>query len=250
MQKDSESLARERLKSLRQSHKLKQVEVTENGGFKLDSNYRYYEKKFKLEYLPAKIEAQIIRAFLGHGTPPIEKHEILNLFHSQDIVAALCPDKCNGISIELESPQGGIVNSEVESAGDSFGVDGLYNKAFPPLTRQETELLIEEGQIMKGHGARYGQVIPMEDEAMAPDLPRGIRVLYDPVVELENGCYVFAHMNKMSRLVCRQYSVGSQDGSDKVIRLTPLNSAFQSYIIDKNMQGNIIGRVVFAFKSF
>ncbi len=120
MQKDSESLARERLKNLRISHKLKQVEVTENGGFHLDSNYRYYERKYKFEYLPARIEEQIIRAFLGHGTPPIQKHEILDLFHGQDIVAALCPDKFNGISIAPESPQGGIVNSEVESAGDSF----------------------------------------------------------------------------------------------------------------------------------
>ena len=57
-------------------------------------------------------------------------------------------------------------------------------------------------------------------------------------------------MNKMRCLVCRQYTVVSEDGRDKVIRLTPLNSAFDSYIIDKNMQGHIVGRVIFAFKSF
>ena len=145
---------------------------------------------------------------------------------------------------------GGIVNHEVEFTDDSSSVNSLFNKAFPPLTEHETKLLLEEGQVMKGHGIRYGQIIPMEDESMAPDLPYGIRVLYDPIAELTNGCYVFAHMNKMPRLVCRQFSVVSQDGRNKVIRLTPLNSAFDSYIIDKDMQGHVIGRVVFAFKSF
>lgn len=250
MQKDSESLARTRLKNLRKNHKLKQVQVTEFGGFNLDSNYRYYEKKYKFEYLPGRIKAQIIRAFLGHGTPPIEEHEILELFHDQDVVAAMCPHKFNGESLQQDSTQSGILKSEVESAGDSDDIHSLFSKAFPPLTRKETELLIEEGQVMKGHGIRYGQIVPMEDQSMAPDLPRGIRVLYDPTADLEDGCYVFAHMNKMPSLVCRQYSVTNQGGNSKVIRLTPLNKAFETYSIDKNMQGHIVGRVVFAFKSF
>lgn len=250
MQKESDSLARVRLKSLRKSRQLTQREVAHEGGFKLDSSYRYYERLFSADFLPPRIEGQIIRAFLGQGTPPIEKQEILSLFHSQEIVTALCPGKFNGISIEPESTQSGIIPSEVETAVDSNGINNLFSKAFPPLTRSETELLIEEGQVMKGHGVRYGQIIPMEDESMAPDLPYGIRVLYDPTADLENGCYVFAHMNKMPHLVCRQYSVTHEDGKGKVIRLTPLNSAFDSYLIDKEMQGHVIGRVVFAFRSF
>lgn len=250
MQKDSESLARTRLKNLRKNHQLTQREVALAGGFKLDSNYRYYERLFSADFLPPRIEDQIITAFLGHGTPAIEKHEILNLFHSQEIVAALCPDQINGRSMEPNSTQSGIIMPEVETEGDSFGIDSLFSKAFPPLTRHETKLLIEEGQVMKGHGVRYGQIVPMEDDAMAPDLPLGIRVLYDPTADLQNGCYVFAHMNKSRRLVCRKYSIISKDGNDKMIRLTPLNNAFDSYLIDKHLQGHIVGRVVFAFKSF
>ena len=250
MQKDSELLARTRLKNLRKSHQLTQVEVALKGNFKLDSNYRYYENKFSSDFLPSRMEWQITKAFLGHGTPPIEKHEILSLFHVEEIVATLCPEKFNGKSLQQESPQSGILNCGVESTSDSVGVNSLFNKAFPALTQTETKLLIEEGQVMKGLGVRYGQIVPMEDEAMAPELPYGMRVLYDPVADLEDGCYVFVHMNKMPRLVCRQYSITHQDGRNKVIRLTPLNSAFDSYSIDENMQGRIVGRVVFAFRSF
>lgn len=250
MQKDSETFARTRLKNLRKSRQLTQREIAEKGGFKLDSNYRYYELKFASYFLPKRIKEQIIRGFLGHGTPPIQKHEILGLFPPQEIVTALHPGQTNGAFKEPNSTQSGIVNHEVEFTSDSSSVNGLFNKAFPPLTEHETKLLLEEGQVMKGHGIRYGQIIPMEDESMAPDLPYGIRVLYDPTAELTNGCYVFAHMNKMSRLVCRQYSRISQDGRDKVTRLTPLNDAFDSYLIDKEQQGRIIGRVVFAFRSF
>lgn len=250
MQKDSRVVAHSRLKSLRASRLLTQKEVAKYGEFKLDSNYRYYENKFRDEYLPQRIRDQIFRALLGHGTPPIQEHEISSLFYPQPEVKVLYPDQFNATSSEQKSPQSGIINGEADASIGAIDIKDLVLKAFTPLTTHEIENLVEEGQVMKGHDIRYGQIIAIEDDSMMPELPCGIRVVCDPAAELENGCYVFAHMNNMRSLVCRRYTLSIEDGVDKVIRLTALNDAFDSYLIDKNMQGHVVGRVVFAFKYF
>lgn len=244
------NIAGRRLKSLRQSRYLSQIDVATYGDFKLSSNYRYYENKHQDEFLPQRIREQIFRALLGRGTPPIKEHELLDLFYPLSDSRILYPGGNNRAPRVQEYHQHNTADHEEEKSVDLIGIDDLIHKAFSPLTEHEVETLTTDGQIMKGHGLKYGQIFPIEDEAMFPYLIPGLRAVCDIEAELDDNCIVFSKIYHLKGLVCRKYSISYQDNAEKVIHLTPLNRAFDSFVIDKNMQGHVIGRIVFAFRHF
>ena len=67
------------VKALRVRSGLSVRQIATAAGFGSPNAYTHYETRFKKEYLPFDVAKQLAEVLEGHGNPPIERVEVLNL---------------------------------------------------------------------------------------------------------------------------------------------------------------------------
>lgn len=140
--------------------------------------------------------------------------------------------------------------------------DGPLPDTEPPRTDRRVPVIdlrlaanLEQEKIQKGailDFMRTEQLVSqtafaleIRDDALAPEIRRGDRLIADPMVQPIPGDYVVAHILIEDEAIIRKYRPKAGRAADiKEVELAPINPDWPTIMIDVDNPGRIIGTVV------
>ena len=135
------------LKKLRLRAKLSMAELAKSLGYKGSSSYQRFEDEelFKRAYLPFEIMAPLCAVLVGKGTPPIEQHEVTDLFIGPDALAESLDHFLNrgiGANDVSRTPPGELpAPARPRPARALYGASGTEASSEPPVGGAPLEAL-------------------------------------------------------------------------------------------------------------